>query len=136
MTDENSQLLAERIERDVLPGKQAELQSLIESRISYDIDWSSFGANTEAITQFTTVGFNMILDAFRILCKEDLDLEAIREKVNRVAIHQTADRDLESITVVQDVVRIPWRWGGDVGLDSETLADRIRRGLHGPMSLS
>jgi hypothetical protein len=136
MNTEKLQTLIERIQHEVVPGKQAELQSLTESRISYDIDWSSFGDNAEAVTQFTTVGFNLILDAFRILCQDDLDLEAIREKLSRIVIHQTPDRDLDGITVVQDVVRMPWRWGGDIGLDSETVADRIRRGLHGPMSLS
>lgn len=69
-----------------IPERTAELAEITGSPIAYDIDWSSFADDAEAIRYLDNVACHRINMALRTLCVDQLAKDAVKDSLKTIRI--------------------------------------------------
>ena len=69
-----------------VPERTAELAEICGSPVAYDVDWTSFAEDAEAIKYLDNVAFHRINMAMRTLCVDALAKDAVRDSLKTIRI--------------------------------------------------
>lgn len=99
-----------------VPAAQKELQELTGGEQVYEVDWSSFEKDAEALQNLQNQGLRRINGGFRALCRDDLGKEAANEGVAKVVLRNMANASEKSLGLADRVFTVQGAWGkGDEG---------------------
>jgi len=105
-----------RLQEEVVPPKEQELQAITGSDIKYDIDWPSFSESLNAMKRFEDNAFDNINEAFRSLCRDPMGKEAVAESIKTIRISNKADNSsFGEVRLTNNTLDIPWDWHGWAG---------------------
>lgn len=120
-----------RLQEEVMPSKQNELQSIVGSKVTYDINWDSFSTSLDAMGRFEREAFTRINEAMTSLCRDDMGKEAVQEAIKTIRISNHANNSsFESVTLAGGTLDIPWDWAGWAGsFYPESLVEKLEKVL-------
>lgn len=82
-----------------LPKRQQALRDLCGGgEVSYEVDWPSFAGDLKGIQWCENNGPAMVEQAFRLVGKDDMGKQALREKVKRVVVRNCSDAKAKKVT--------------------------------------
>jgi hypothetical protein len=81
-----------------LPKRQSELDGLAGTSVPFEIDWDSFEGDVKGIEWLEANGPAQVINAFRVLCKDELGKEAVKESVKSVSFKNVLAKDDKSLT--------------------------------------
>jgi hypothetical protein len=94
-----------------VPGAQKELRELTGGQQVYEVDWSTFTSDAEALQNLQNQGLRRINGAFRHLCRDDLGKEAANEQITKVVLRNLSAASEKSISLTDGVVTVQCAWG-------------------------
>jgi len=69
-----------------LPGEQQEMESIAGTPIAVDVQWSSFETDEAALKNLQHCGVRKLVNALRVICRDDLGKEAVRDSIKRIVV--------------------------------------------------
>lgn len=127
-------LIEKRLIRDAketwLPGEQEEMRSIAGSEVVVDIDWATFESDEPALRNLQHLGVRKVVNAFRLICADDLGKEAVRG-IKRVFVTNVKDAKEGSVNLENETVTLTGAFGkGFDGTISDTqIAKTLERML-------
>jgi hypothetical protein len=86
-------------QQEWLPEAQKELRGLTGGEQVYDVEWDGFLSDEAALNNLQNQGIRRITSAFRVVCRDDLGLEAVKEQVARVVVRNVSDPAKKGMSV-------------------------------------
>ncbi|MDF1505289.1 hypothetical protein [Roseisolibacter sp. H3M3-2] len=108
--------LAERrrileLQQTILPERERELADICGRAIPYAVDWDTFADDAEALSLLEYSACHRVAMALRVVCRDALGREAVREGLREVAIANVADTSAMALTFEGGVLRLRGAWG-------------------------
>ena len=94
------------------PAFQEELQKLTGTAIALDIDWESFGENTDAMNNFEAKGLRVLPEIFREIVVDQIGKDAVSAGIKTLRFSQGSDANIYTFTLQDGVLTMPWDWAG------------------------
>jgi hypothetical protein len=69
-----------------LPGELQEIESIAGAAVAVDIDWASFESDEAALKNLQHLGVRKLVNALRVICRDDLGKEAVRDSIKRMVV--------------------------------------------------
>lgn len=83
----------------IIPERSKELEEIVGAAIPYEIDWSSFAEDAEALRFLDNLSFHRINMAMRTICTDDLGKEAIQDAIRAIRLRNVQSKEEMSLTV-------------------------------------
>jgi hypothetical protein len=80
------------LQDNVLPERHAELLEITGATIQYDIDWESFGDDTQGLNFLDNLSCHRTNMALRVICSDDLGKEAVQEGLKSIKLSNAASK--------------------------------------------
>ncbi|MCK6587995.1 MAG: hypothetical protein HUU21_17820 [Polyangiaceae bacterium] len=93
-----------------VPAAQKELRELTGGAQVYEVDWTTFLSDAEALQNLQNQGLRRINGAFRHLCRDDLGKEAANEQIKKVVLINVESPSEKSIALTDGVVTVKCAW--------------------------
>jgi hypothetical protein len=93
-----------------VPAAQKELRELTGGEQVYEVDWTTFSSDADALQNVQNQGLRRINGAFRNICRDDLGKEAANEGVTSILLKNVANPSEKSISLAEKVVTIQCAW--------------------------
>lgn len=95
--------LAERrkikeLQEATLPGRVREIEEICGAPIPYEVDWESLADDAEGLNFLDNLSCHRLNMALRVICKDDLGKEAVREGLKKVKLKNVKDKGQMSMT--------------------------------------
>ena len=78
-------------QQEWVPEAQKELRELTRSEQVYEVDWEGFTSDEAALNNLQNQGLRRINSAFRVVCRDDLGQEAVKEEIARIVVRNVDD---------------------------------------------
>jgi hypothetical protein len=109
-----------------VPEANKELQELTGGAHVYDVDWETFATDEAALNNLQNQGLRRITAAIRVVARDDLGKESLRETFKRIAVKNSADIKARGVTVKEDALVITCAYGkGSEGYYSDNELIRL-----------
>lgn len=109
-----------------IPAAQKELHELSGGQQVYEVDWTTFASDADALTNVQNQGLRRINAAFRVICRDDLGKEAVNEGVTKIVLRNVATPSEKSVSVEKGVVTVQCAWGkGSDGYFTDSEIQRV-----------
>lgn len=80
-----------------VPKRQQELNDICGGEIPYEIEWDTFANDTKAIQWLEHNACQQVAMAARVICKDDIGKEAMRDGCKRVLLRNVASPEEKSL---------------------------------------
>lgn len=103
--------LAERrkiaeLRETTMPARSLEIEAICGLAIPYEVDWSSFEQDAEALNFLDNVVCHRVNMALRVICSDPLGQEAVRDGLHCIRVHNVADPAQRSIASDDGVLKM------------------------------
>jgi hypothetical protein len=82
---------------NVLPGRVKEIEEICGAPIPYEVDWTSFGDDLEALNFMDNLSCHRLNMALRTICTDEMGKEAVRGSLKKVKLKNVATADEKSL---------------------------------------
>ncbi len=89
-----------------LPKRQKELNDLCAGEVPYEVDWDSFADDAKGISWLEANGPQQVASAFRVVCKDDLGKEAIRDGIKKVVLKNVGEIEGKALSFDDGVLAL------------------------------
>jgi hypothetical protein len=103
--------LIKKGQEEWVPEANKELQEVTKGTQTYEVVWTTFESDAEALNNLQNQGLRRITSAFRVVCMDDLGKEAVQESVKKVLVTNVASPAEKSIQVKDGAATIAGAWG-------------------------
>jgi hypothetical protein len=94
-----------------VPGAQKDLRELTGGQQVYEIDWTTFTSDADALQNLQNQGLRRINSAFRNICRDELGKEAVNEQIKKIVVRNVASPSEKSVSIADGVVTVLGAWG-------------------------
>ena len=94
-----------------VPGAQKDLRELTGGQQVYEIDWTTFTSDADALQNLQNQGLRRINSAFRNICRDELGKEAVNEQIKKIVVRNVATPSEKSVSLADGVVTVLGAWG-------------------------
>jgi len=94
-----------------VPAAQKELRELTSGQQVYEVDWTTFSSDADALQNLQNQGLRRINGAFRNICRDDLGKEAVNEQIKKIVVRNVATPSEKSVSLADGVVTVLGAWG-------------------------
>lgn len=94
-----------------VPAAQKELRELTSGQQVYEVDWTTFSSDADALQNLQNQGLRRINGAFRNICRDDLGKEAVNEQIKKIVVRNVATPAEKSVSLAEGVVTVLGAWG-------------------------
>jgi hypothetical protein len=94
-----------------VPGAQKDLRELTGGQQVYEIDWTTFTSDADALQNLQNQGLRRINSAFRNICRDELGKEAVNEQIKKIVVRNVASPSEKSVSLADGVVTVLGAWG-------------------------
>lgn len=78
-------------QQEWIPEAQKELRELTGSEQVYEVEWDGFSSDEAALNNFQNQAIRRINSAFRVVCRDDLGRDAVKEQITRILVRNVND---------------------------------------------
>ena len=108
-----------------VPHYQEELTTIVGTPITYDIDWPAFAEDRDALTHFEERILTPMQKALRLICVDDLGIEAAQTKIKTIAVRNLLHYDCEPLTLSEGTMHLACDWGNGSMWFPEVIAEKL-----------
>jgi hypothetical protein len=103
-------------QQEWVPEAQKELRGLTAGEQVYEVDWDGFSSDEAALNNLQNQCLRRINAAFRIVCRDDLGQEAVKETIARIVVRNVSDAAQKGLELKDKAFTVTVALGkGDVG---------------------
>ena len=104
-----------RLREETVPQYEKELREITGTEMVLDVDFKSFEEDVTAIQNLESKCLKPLCDIFRAITIDDMGKEAVRESIRRVSLSHGTIADIQTFTIVDGALKMPWDWKGWAG---------------------
>lgn len=112
------------LQDEVLPGRVGEIEEICGAAIPYDVDWTSFDGDLQALNFVDNISCHRLNMALRVICSDDLGKEAVRDTLKGIRLRNVKSPDDKSLDFEANTLQMTCAYGS--GLDGAFSDNEIR----------
>ena len=111
--------LIEEYKRNIVPSLERELHKNAKTKITYEIDWTTFENDLKALHYLENQGLVYLNSVIKEICRDEVGTQAVKESIKKIAIKNAGGSVPKELTLEDGVLEVSCAWANDYYTESE-----------------